>query len=156
MATEPGPGRPWQTQRVAVEHLSMASNTKLSLRDVVRVFNKHVLNPVMLRAAGRKHFYASVIQHTGRITAKRYATPVVANRVADGYLIPLPYGTEADWVRNVVAAKRAAITSSGETHEVTDPQVLDTHVAFGEIPTRRRRAYERLGIEKLLKVTFVQ
>jgi hypothetical protein len=26
--------------------------------DRLRVFNKHVLNPVMLRLAGRKHWYA--------------------------------------------------------------------------------------------------
>ena len=28
----------------------------------VRVFNKHLLNPLMLRLAGRKHWYASVIE----------------------------------------------------------------------------------------------
>jgi hypothetical protein len=34
--------------------------------DTVRVFNKRVLNPVMLLVAGRKYWYAGVIEHTGR------------------------------------------------------------------------------------------
>ena len=38
--------------------------------DRVRVFNKHVLNPVMKLVAGRKYWYAGVIEHTGRRSGK--------------------------------------------------------------------------------------
>ncbi|HUH69305.1 MAG TPA: nitroreductase, partial [Mycobacterium sp.] len=57
----------------------------------------------MLRLAGRKHWYASAIRHAGRRSGKQYATPVVADRVADGFVIPLPYGTRVDWLQNVLA-----------------------------------------------------
>ena len=51
----------------------------MAVLDTVRVFNKHLLNPAMLLVAGRKHWYAGVIEHTGRRSGKNYATPVVRN-----------------------------------------------------------------------------
>ena len=75
------------------------------------MLNKHLLNRAMLRLAGRKHWYASVIEHTGRRSHKTYATPVVADRVDDGFIVPLPYGTGVDWLRNVLAANRATVTA---------------------------------------------
>ena len=88
----------------------MSNDTMTPLKNAVRVFNKHVLNPVMMNLAGRKHWYAAVIRHTGRRSGKSYATPVVADRVADGFILPLPYGTGVDWLRNVLAAGRATVT----------------------------------------------
>ena len=70
------------------------------IRDAVRTFNKHVLNPAMLLLAGREHWYAAALQHTGRRSGKTYTTPVVADRVVDGVIVPLPYGTGVDWLRN--------------------------------------------------------
>jgi len=82
--------------------------------NAVRVFNKYVLNPAMLNLAGRKHWYAALIRHTGRRSGKHYATPVVADRFADGFILPLPYGTGVDWLRNVLAAGRATVRVGGE------------------------------------------
>ena len=94
------------------KHRSMSDDTMTPLKNAVRVFNKHVLNPAMLTLAGRKHWYAAVIRHTGRRSGKSYATPVVADRVADGFILPLPYGTGVDWLRNVLAAGSATIVTS--------------------------------------------
>ena len=54
-----------------------AAEAKRLALDVVRQFNKYVLNPVMLLLAGRPHFYAGVIRHVGRRSGKKYATPIV-------------------------------------------------------------------------------
>lgn len=123
-----------------------------SLRNKVRTFNKYVLNPVMMRLAGRKHWYAAVIRHTGRSSGKRYATPVVADRVPDGFIVPLPYGTGVDWLRNVMAARGATITAGGETFEVVDPTVIDAAAAAPQLSPRRREAWQRFGIDSFLKV----
>lgn len=124
-----------------------------SLRDGVRMFNKHVLNPAMLHLAGRKHWYASAIRHTGRTTGKSYVTPVVANPVADGFIIPLPYGTGVDWLRNVLAAGRATITSGGRTYDVVAPEIIDADSAAPKLSPRHRRAFNRFGIDDFLQVT---
>ncbi|RWA15276.1 nitroreductase/quinone reductase family protein [Mycolicibacterium elephantis] len=119
---------------------------------MVRTFNKYVLNPMMLRVAGRKHWYAGVIRHTGRRSGKRYATPVVADRVADGFIVPLPYGTGVDWLRNVMAAAGATITVGGETFDVVEPTIIDAATAAPQLSQRRRTAWERFGIDTFLKV----
>ena len=100
----------------------MSNDTMTPLKNAVRVFNKHVLNPAMMNLAGRKHWYAAVIRHTGRRSGKSYATPVVADRVADGFILPLPYGTSVDWLRNVLAAGRETVTVGGETFDVPSPK----------------------------------
>lgn len=134
----------------------MSNDTMPLFRDAVRTFNKRVLNPAMLHLAGRKHWYASVVRHSGRKTGKRYATPVVAEVVDGGFLVPLPYGTRVDWLRNVLAAGRAGITARGETYEVAGPEIIDLAQASLQLPTRRRRVFERFGVEKFVKLSLAQ
>lgn len=134
----------------------MAHNTMASVRDGVRTFNKYLLNPAMMHLAGRKHWYAAVIRHTGRRSWKNYATPVVADRVADGFILPLPYGTGVDWLRNVLTAGRATVTVGGETYEVTEPEVIDAAMAGPQLSPRRRRAFERFRIDDFAKVKLAK
>lgn len=123
------------------------------LLGAVRVSNKHLLNPLMLRLAGHKHWYASAIRHTGRRSGKQYVTPVVADRTADGFVIPLPYGTRVDWLRNVLAAGRATIASQGETYDVAQPELIDAATALPTVSADHRRTFQRVGIERYLKVS---
>ncbi len=133
------------------------TTTMDSVRDAVRTFNKYVLNPAMLHLAGRKHWYASVIRHTGRTSGKSYVTPVVADPVAGGFIVPLPYGVGVDWVRNVLAAGSATITSAGSTYDVVAPEIIDAASAATTLsPRRRRGGFQRLGIDKFLHVTVAK
>ncbi|GAB3231649.1 nitroreductase/quinone reductase family protein [Mycolicibacterium hippocampi] len=128
--------------------------TNRMIWDAVRTFNKHVLNPAMLLLAGRKHWYAAALRHTGRRSGKTYTTPVVAERVADGVIVPLPYGTGVDWLRNVVASGDAMITVHGRTYAVTDPQLIDAKTAGAQLSLRRRRVFERFGVDCFLKMRW--
>jgi deazaflavin-dependent oxidoreductase (nitroreductase family) len=123
-----------------------------SVRDTLRVFNKYLLNPAMLRLAGRKHWYAAAIRHTGRRSGKSYTTPVVADRVADGFIVPLPYGTHVDWLRNVLAADRATIQVSRQTYEVVHPKIIDTVSAAPQLSSGHRRTFQKFGIDNFMKV----
>lgn len=123
------------------------TNTISPAHPVMRQFNKHLLNPLMLRLAGRRHWYASVIEHTGRRTSTIHRTPVVALHVADGFVIPLPYGTHTDWLQNAMASRRAVIISHGERHDVKDPHVVESAETATELPARRLRSFRRLGVE---------
>jgi deazaflavin-dependent oxidoreductase (nitroreductase family) len=107
----------------------------------------------MLRLAGHKHWYASVIHHTGRRSGKAYATPIVAERFAGGFVAPLPYGTRVDWLRNVLAAGGASVSSHGETYDVVHPEVIDAPAAMRLLSPQRQRSFSRIGIEQFLKVT---
>jgi deazaflavin-dependent oxidoreductase (nitroreductase family) len=118
----------------------------------VRISNKYLLNPAMGTLAGRKHWYAAAIRHTGRKSGKQYSTPVGAERVHDVFIIPLGYGTQVDWLQNVMAAGRATISAKGEAHDVTEPEVIDAATALPMLSPRQRRNFERLGIAQYLKV----
>jgi deazaflavin-dependent oxidoreductase (nitroreductase family) len=126
-------------------------------RDKIRLLNKRVLNPAMMTLAGSRHFYAAVLRHRGRRSGREYATPVVAVPVAgDAFVVPLPYGEEVDWLKNVLAAGRATIEAKGATHEVAEPKVLDAAEAFPLLDERHRRTWRRFGIERFMRVKVVR
>jgi deazaflavin-dependent oxidoreductase (nitroreductase family) len=118
---------------------------------LIRTSNKYLLNPVMLLLAGRRYWYASVIQHTGRRSGKRYSTPIVADRVGSHLIIPLPYGTQVDWVRNVLTTGNADIISKGHTYHVVCPELIDSTQALPELPRERRRTFVRVSIGHFLR-----
>lgn len=123
-------------------------------KDAVRAFNKHILNPLMMLVAGRRYWYAAVIHHTGRRSGRPYATPVVADRVEGGFVIPLPYGTGVDWLRNVQAAGAATLQVRGERYEVVKPEIVDAAAVFPRVPAKHARIWRRMGIEHYLELTI--
>lgn len=128
----------------------------MAVLDDVRVFNKHLLNPLMLHLAGRKHWYASVIEHTGRHSGKQYTTPVVTERVSDGFIVPLPYGTDVDWLQNVLAAGHATIRADGQSYRVVKPEIISAESAGAELRPERRRTYDLFKVKNYLKVKSEQ
>ena len=122
------------------------------LQRLIRTSNKHLLNPLMLRLAGKRFWYASVVEHVGRRSGKRFSTPVVADRVGDDLYIPLPYGTQVDWVRNVLTAGRATVVRKGETLSVASPELIDSTQALPMLPRDRRRTFERVRIGHFLRM----
>ncbi|MDF2704265.1 MAG: hypothetical protein K0S10_3211, partial [Rubrobacteraceae bacterium] len=127
------------------------------VRDKIRLLNKRLLNPAMVKLAGRRHWYAAVIRHRGRRSGREYATPVVAEPVAgDAFIIPLPYGEDVDWLKNLLAAGRATIEWKGKTHEVVQPEVIDEETAFPLLDERHRRTWRRFGIERFLRVKGIR
>ncbi|MET8997599.1 nitroreductase family deazaflavin-dependent oxidoreductase [Amycolatopsis sp. NPDC004169] len=117
------------------------------------MFNKHVLNPAMLLLAGRKHWYASALEHVGRRSGRTYRTPVVAGRVPGGFVVPLPYGSEVDWLRNVLAAGTATLRSGGITYVVSEPRIIDAGAAFTQVSPAYAQAWCRFGIARYLRLT---
>ncbi len=126
------------------------------LRTLIRVSNNYLLNPLMLRLAGTRYWYASVIEHTGRRSGKIYATPIVADRTGEEILIPLPYGTEVDWVRNVLAADRARVIRKGRTLVIQSPEVIDSAEALPLLPPDRRRTFEHIHIDSFMRAQITQ
>jgi deazaflavin-dependent oxidoreductase (nitroreductase family) len=124
-------------------------------RKLIRANNKYLLNPLMLRLAGRRWWYASVLEHTGRRSGKRYSTPIVADRVGEHLIVPLPYGTQVDWVRNVLTAGEATVVSKGKTYRVTSPELIAATQALPLLPRDRRRTFEKVSIGHFLRARIV-
>jgi deazaflavin-dependent oxidoreductase (nitroreductase family) len=127
------------------------------VRDKIRLLNKRVLNPHMMKLAGRRHWYAAVIRHRGRRSGREYTTPVVAVPAAgDAFVIPLPYGEEVDWLKNLLAAGQATIEAKGETYDVFEPEVIAAAEAFLLLDERHRRPWRQFGIERFLRVKGIR
>src|SRR5215217_9492861 len=103
------------------------------INDVVRVFNKRLLNPVMM-ALDRRHWYAAGLKHKGRRSGKEYTTPVTVGPTEDSFVIPLSYGEDVDWLKNVRAAGRCTIETRSGTYVVGNPEVIDRAEALAIVP----------------------
>lgn len=119
----------------------------------VRGFNKRFINPSVLTFAGRYRLPWVVVRHRGRRSGREYATPVVAQRTADGFVIPLPYGDDVDWCRNVRVAGRCTIKWGGVAYPVVGPELIDQAAALTAFAPAMRIVFRLVGLRRFLKVT---
>lgn len=75
-------------------------------------FNKHVTNPIQSTYAPHLPPWA-IVSHVGRKSGRSYRTPVLGFRSGSTFAVVLFYGTESDWLRNVLSAGSATITRRG-------------------------------------------
>jgi deazaflavin-dependent oxidoreductase (nitroreductase family) len=87
-------------------------------------YHKHVTNPVMVRFFSGRSKHAALIEHVGRNSGTTYQTPVTAHRAEDTIIVPLPYGTEIDWLRNLQAAGDGIVKLENRSFTVLDPEVV--------------------------------
>lgn len=118
----------------------------------VRRFNRRVMNPRMLATAGTRGAYASVIHNVGRSTSRVYQTPVVAEPTADGFVIALPYGTSANWVKNVLASGSATVVHEGTTYRVDRPELVPMALVADAFPVKDRRNHDRFKVDQCLRL----
>lgn len=118
----------------------------------VRKVNRRVLNPRQMRSAGTEGAFASVVHHVGRTTGTSYETPVGAVPTPDGFVIALPYGSESDWLKNVLAAGGATLVSGGEAHTVGEPEIVVADAVAHHFSRADQRAHRLFGVDEALRV----
>lgn len=121
--------------------------------DQIKQFNKRFLNPVTLTFAGLPGSSYAIVRHVGRRSGHEYSTPVVAEATDGGFIIPLPYGTDVDWCRNVLAEGTFTIQKNGADFAVGQPEVVDRPAAMALLPGPAASVFSFFGIQHFLKVT---
>ena len=128
------------------------------VRVLVRPLTK-VLNPIMVRLAGRRFFPMAQIHHVGRRSGKAYVTPTSAHLSGDMLLIGLTFGNQSDWSRNVLATGHCALRLAGVDYQATAPTLLSPEEAgpylrdaFGRL---ERASLGMLGIRQFLRLSVV-
>ena len=125
---------------------------RLLMRPMTKVFN-----PFVRRVAGRSHMkMAALVLHRGRQSGRQYATPASARLHGDEFLVPLTFGSESDWSRNLRAAGGGHVRWQGREYEVADPEICwakdirpllkDT---FG---APERAAFRLIGIKSVMRL----
>ena len=72
-----------------------------------------------------------ILTHVGRKSGKVYRTPVNVFRAPNGFVIPLTYSSQCEWVKNVLAAGGCELKTRGKKYQLSAPKVVCD-------PTRRR------------------
>jgi len=126
------------------------------VRIVMRPMTKP-LNPLIGRAAGRRHFgMAAQIRHTGRRSGRSYMTPASARISGDVVVIPLTFGSQSDWSRNVRAAGGCSIRLNGRDYDATRPELLSVTdvqpLVRSMFSPVERAAFRMLGIRQVMRL----
>jgi hypothetical protein len=123
-----------------------------AVTDRVRQFNRAVTNPRVLRSAGEPGASASVICHVGRVSGRSYKTPVGPFAVGDDFVIALPYGPGADWVRNVMTKGSAVLVHEGRSMPIHEPEVVPVAEVITDLPSSEQRTLRLFGVDECLRV----
>ena len=118
-------------------------------RGAIRLFN-----PLAVRLAGTRLLPLwGVLEHRGRRTGKVFRTPVVVRPTGDGFVVPLPWGADTDWCRDVRAAGGCVIRWKGRDYPMGRPEVIaDPDAARASFSPWQRAMMARLGISHWLRL----
>ena len=103
------------------------------MRRVNRVFT----NPLLLTFAWLVPPLA-VVHHVGRRSGRHYRSPVVAFPSAAGYVIPMTYGRDVDWARNIIQAHGCELEQMGRHVRLSNSRIVGLDVAEPLLPALAR------------------
>lgn len=115
-----------------------------------RAINKRYINPLMLKIAGRRPFPQAIIHHVGRKSRQSYTTPVVVVPIDHGFAIPLTYGTEVDWCRNILASGNCTLQWQDATYKLVDPEIVAIAPVISQFSPVQQAIFRMLKIEYTL------
>ena len=81
------------------------------------------VDPVLRPVAGALPAFG-IVTHRGRTSGREYRTPVNVFRRGNDYLFFLTYGSDVDWVKNILAAGRCSLRSRRRDVELVEPELI--------------------------------
>jgi len=109
--------------------------------------------PLTRPIAGRRFFPLwAIVHHVGRRSGRTYAIPVAIRVTEDTFTIPLPWGEETQWLRNVVAANGCRIRWRGTDHAVASPCMIGFEEAADVFTPALRAVLRAAGIRSFLRL----
>lgn len=118
----------------------------------VIAMTKRFINPGTLRTAGTAGQKTGIVHHVGRSSGATHATPVDIETLGEDLVIALPYGTRAQWLRNVLAAGTAEMTIDGVTWTVDRPELVPTDQVRDAFSAANLRLFKVMGTDRCLRV----
>lgn len=89
----------------------------------LRRFAIRFINPVTRRFAGWMPGFAILI-YRGRTTGRTYRIPINVFRRGDSYIFALTYGSDSQWVKNVLAAGGCEMQRMGRHLRLVQPELI--------------------------------
>jgi deazaflavin-dependent oxidoreductase (nitroreductase family) len=88
-----------------------------------RRFVGRYVNPVTRPLARRLPTFA-ILTHKGRKSGRLYRIPMNVFRRDDHYFFYLTYGSDVQWVKNVLASGSCSIETRGRVIELVEPELV--------------------------------
>jgi deazaflavin-dependent oxidoreductase (nitroreductase family) len=110
----------------------------------------HYLDPI-LSPVVRKLPNFGILTHRGRRSGRVYHTPVNVFPRGDVYLFFPTYGSDAHWVKNILAAGSCSIETRGRVVELVDPELI-TDPELRLMPAPVRFFGLRIGVTQILRM----
>lgn len=114
--------------------------------------SKKVMNPMQMRSAGTPGAFASIVRHRGRKSGAEYETPIGVVTDGDAFLVALPYGSRAQWLRNVLAAGSAMLVHEGTTYHVDRPELIPLATVADRFSASDQKLFRWLRVEDCLRL----
>lgn len=89
----------------------------------VRPFTKQFINPVTRRFSGTVPGFA-IITYVGRTSGHSISTPINVFHYRGETVFALTYGSDVNWVKNVLAAGWCDIRERGRTRRLVEPRLV--------------------------------
>lgn len=99
------------------------------LRRVNRVFTNPILGSIAWLVPP-----LAIVHHKGRKSGKAYRSPVAAFPNAKGFVVPMTYGRDVDWGRNLVAANGGEVQQLGRRVKVKNARIVGIGEAYDRLP----------------------
>ena len=122
--------------------VAMAPRTRFAF---LRPFTIRFINPLTRRIAGWLPAFG-ILLYRGRKTGREYRTPMNVFRHGDEYVFALTYGSDVQWVKNILAAGECGLRTRGRTIRLIEP------VLFVD-PERRRMPFPVRQVLGVMRVT---
>ena len=119
---------------------------------IVARFNRYVTNPIARRVAGWAPMFA-IVYHRGRRSGTWYSTPVNIFPTEDEFVIALTYGSDVDWVKNLMAAGGGEIKHRSHTIRIAQPALIATDAGMAAMPRLVRLILRMINVTEFLRVT---
>jgi deazaflavin-dependent oxidoreductase (nitroreductase family) len=98
----------------------MAPRSRLQF---LRPFTVSVFNRFSKRLADRLPGFGLLL-YRGRESGREYRTPINVVRRGDEYVFALTYGSDAQWVKNIMAAGECELMTRGRTVRLIGPRLF--------------------------------
>ena len=107
-------------------------------------------NGMTRKISGTERSSWGLLTHVGRRSGRVYQTSLGTNPYGDGFLLPLGYGPQTDWYRNLMAAGSGTLAWRGRTYQLERPELISGPEAMLVWPLASRIMLRLTGIHDFI------
>jgi len=89
----------------------------------LRLVTTRLFNPLARRFAGRLPWFG-ILTYQGRTSGRTYHIPLNVFRRGETYVFALTYGSDTQWVKNVMAAGTCVLRTRGRDVRLVEPELI--------------------------------